>query len=267
MGIFFAQSQRLLIGNTMRDIPFQFIMSRCLIGEDIRYDPSLDKLRKNICSVPEEGDGKRLPFLFGVHRTIESLTKIRGFHVDIICVEPALDAFFVYLDNDGHAIIHSDGQGLCATHASEAGCEHELALERSLKMSGCHRGQCFVCSLEDSLGAYIDPASCCHLPIHSEAFCLEAAEFIPCGPLGDDLCVRNQNTWGVWVGLEDSHRFSRLHDESLVIPEVKQALHNGLITLPVSGGFSSATVDDELFRKFGHIRVQVVHHHAQGPFL
>src|SRR5215207_676611 len=68
------------------------------------------------------------------------------------------------------------------------------------------------------------------------------------------------------VTLEDDHGFSRLHKKRFILLQVFERFKNGVERFPGTGGFSTPTVDNEVFRLLGYFGVEVVLDHAIGSF-
>ncbi len=69
------------------------------------------------------------------------------------------------------------------------------------------------------------------------------------------------------MGSKDPHRFAALYQQSFVVLQAPESVHDGVVALPVSGGLAPAPIDDEFFRRLRHVGVQIVHQHSQGGFL
>ena len=117
----------------------------------------------------------------------------------------------VDLDDQGHALVHGDGQRLRAAHLAQAGSEHELALERGPALLAGQAAEGLVGALEDALGADVDPGAGGHLAVHDQALLLPAVEVLLGGPMGDDVAVGDQHARRVLVGAEDGDGLAALH--------------------------------------------------------
>src|SRR5262249_54580150 len=72
---------------------------------------------------------------------------------------------------------------------------------------------------------------------------------------------------GQLVGADDADRLARLDEERLVVFELPECCDDGVKRLPAPGRLARAAVDHEPVRVLRHLRVEVVHEHAQGGFL
>jgi hypothetical protein len=77
-----------------------------------------------------------------------------------------LDVRRVNLDGKADALVHRDSQWLRATHATKSGGECHGVLERAAVVLARRLGKRFVRSLDDTLGADINPRASGHLAIH-----------------------------------------------------------------------------------------------------
>src|SRR3989338_2103105 len=100
-------------------------------------------------------------------------------------------------------------------------------------MAGTARGKRLIRSLEDSLGADIDPTSCRHLAVHRQAEPFEAAELVPRCPLWNKHRVADEDAGRVRMRLEDPHGLSGLDDQRFVVLQLLQARDDGVKALPV----------------------------------
>ena len=170
----------------------------------------------------------------------------------------------VDLDDQGHALVHGDGQRLRAAHLAQAGGQHELALERGPALLAGQAAEGLVGALEDALGADVDPGAGGHLAVHDQALLLPAVEVLLGGPVGHDVAVGDQHARRVLVGAEDGDRLAALHQQRLVGFQVFEGAQDGVEALPVAGRLAAAAVDDQVVGVEGHLRVQVVLQHAVG---
>src|SRR5690349_24923978 len=69
------------------------------------------------------------------------------------------------------------------------------------------------------------------------------------------------------MGAEDADRLARLHQQRLVAFERPQRAHDGVEAVPVARRPPRAAIDDQIVGPLGHLRVEVVHEHAQGSLL
>jgi hypothetical protein len=69
------------------------------------------------------------------------------------------------------------------------------------------------------------------------------------------------------VSFENPHRLSRLDEERFIVFEFQKGADKGIETLPVPGGLSRASVDDEVIGFFTVLGVQVITEHPEGSFL
>jgi hypothetical protein len=68
-------------------------------------------------------------------------------------------------------------------------------------------------------------------------------------------------------GAKDADRFAGLNEQSLIVLEALEGAHDGIEAFPITCGATDASVDHELARVLGHLRVQIVVEHPQSGFL
>ncbi|KAG1539395.1 hypothetical protein G6F50_014514 [Rhizopus delemar] len=68
------------------------------------------------------------------------------------------------------------------------------------------------------------------------------------------------------MGLEHADRLARLHQQGLVVVQVGERFDDLVIAVPIAGGAADAAIDHQFLGVLGHVRVEVVHQHAQGGF-
>jgi hypothetical protein len=66
------------------------------------------------------------------------------------------------------------------------------------------------------------------------------------------------------VGAEDGHRFAGLNEECLVVFERSECLKDGIEACPIPCRLAAAAIDDEIFRFFSDLRIEVVLDHPIG---
>ena len=69
------------------------------------------------------------------------------------------------------------------------------------------------------------------------------------------------------MSFEYPDRLAGLDQERLVIVEGFQSGNYGFVTVPISGRFARASVDDEILRTLGNLFIEIVHEHAHRSFL
>ena len=69
------------------------------------------------------------------------------------------------------------------------------------------------------------------------------------------------------MSAEFSNRFTRLHQQCLVVSQLAQGVHDRVEGFPTSGRPPGTTVDDKPIGRFRNFRVEIVHEHAHGGFL
>ena len=89
---------------------------------------------------------------------------------------------------------------------------------------------------------------------------------LPSGPVWYQVGIGDQHSRCVFVGFENANWFARLHQQGFVVVQFFQAGDDLVETFPIACGAAYATVYHQFFWVFRHIRVEVVHQHAQWRF-
>src|SRR3954469_21973897 len=79
--------------------------------------------------------------------------------------------------------------------------------------------------------------------------------------------VRDENARSVIVSLEDANRLAGLDQKGLVVFQLAQRIDDGVEALPITGGLTRTTVDDQVLRPLRNLFVEVVVEHAQRCLL
>jgi len=264
-GVGEAQLIGLLHGEAGGNIHQGFVGGR-LVRDHIRRNAAHDQLLIDIGGVPDQTDGIRRPgrlvLLDEGHGLFERIHN----GIDVANLATALGALPIDFHNQPDAFIHGYGHGLGTTHASQAGGEHEPALERfpaPLPGKGPER---LIGALQDPLSADIDPGTGRHLTVHDEALASQLIEVLPSGPMRHEVGVGNQDARGIRMSLEDDHGFPRLDKKGLVFLKVLERIQNGVERIPGARSLPPAAVDYEILRPLGDLRIEVILNHPIGRF-
>ena len=130
--------------------------------------------------------------------------------------------------------------------------------------AGFHEG--FVSALHNPLAANVDPAPGGHLTIHRQPFGIQLVEVFPRRPVRHQVRVGDQHAWRIFMGFEYADRLAGLHQQGFVVFEMSQGFYNCVIAFPVTRGAAYAAVDHQLVGVLRHLRVEVIHQHAQRGF-
>src|SRR5471030_980859 len=68
------------------------------------------------------------------------------------------------------------------------------------------------------------------------------------------------------MSAENTHRFTRLYQQSFVLTQFAQAVEDRLKSWPVAGGFTNSAVHHQILRAFSNVRVKIVLQHAVSGF-
>src|SRR3954447_12508408 len=66
---------------------------------------------------------------------------------------------------------------------------------------------------------------------------------------------------------ENSNRLAGLNEERFVIIEFLQRMNDGVITIPVPGGFAGSAINHQIARTLADFFVEIIHQHAHRGFL
>ena len=89
---------------------------------------------------------------------------------------------------------------------------------------------------------------------------------IPIRPVRHDVRVGDQNTRRICMGLHNSNRLARLHDQRLVRFKVFQTGNNPVEIIPCPCRPPDASIDHKFMRILSHFGMQIVHQHAHRSF-
>ena len=165
------------------------------------------------------------------------------------------------------AVVHRDRQRLGTTHPAQPGGQRDRARQRSAELAPADLGEALVRSLQDALGADVDPRPGRHLAVHREAECLEPAELVPVAPLRNQVGVGEQHARRPLVGAEHADRLAGLDEHRLVGGECRQRACHRVEGVPAARRSAGTAVDDEVGRAFGDLGVEVVVQHPVRRFL
>ena len=253
-------------GPAGRQVAVEWVVGAGLVGDHVRAHAALDQFRQDLCGVAQQGDGDGLAFLGVLGDTRQGVVEVGGLLVDVAAAQAEVDADLLALDVQRAGAGQGRGQWLRAAHAAEAGGEHPTAGQVAVVMlaAGFHEG--FVGALNDALAADVDPAAGGHLAVHGQALGIQFVEMLPTGPVRYQVGVGNQYARGVAVGLEHADRLTGLHQQGFVVVQIGEALDDLVVALPVARRTADTAVHHQFFGILGHLRVEVVHQHAQRRF-
>jgi len=238
-----------------------------LIGENIRHHVTAHQLGEHLGDVADEPDRMGAVLCLRGEHFVERFIQVRAQLVAVSGFHSPFDASGVDLHAQECPAGHRCGQRLRSAHLAKARSQHKSSLQGAVEVLARALGERLERALQDSLRADVDPGARRHLAIHREAHLLQAAKLVPVRPAGDEVRVGDQHAGGLRMGAENTDRLATLNEQGLVILQPLQRLYDRVVAVPVSGGLARAAVHDELVRIFGHLRIQVVHEHAQGALL
>ena len=181
--------------------------------------------------------------------------------------QAAVGTPIVYFHNQPHAFVHGHGQGLRAAHFPQSGSKNPFAAQGGPARLPRRGGKCFICALQNTLRANVNPASRRHLPIHDQPFSFPFIEIFLGSPVRHNVGVGNEDARGIGMGAENGNRLAALHEQRFIILKLAQRFKNGVKCIPIAGGAPPSAVDDEVFGVAGDFGVEVVLQHAVGGLL
>ena len=125
-------------------------------------------------------------------------------------------------------------------------------------LAGCRR-ECFIRSLNNALGANVNPASRGHLAVHRELERFEAVEFVARCPMRYQVRIRNQDARRMGKGSKHSDGFSGLNQQRLIVFQTAQCAEDRVKRVPASHGASRTSVNDQFPGILGDLFVEIVH--------
>ena len=242
-------------------------MGRGLVGHDVDSDAAPKQLGHHLGGVPDQPHAPAATLLLGGQRLGHRGVKVVGVLVEVPVLDPPREPGLVHIDDQAGTLVQGDRQRLRAAHAATAGGQGERAGQRAAEPLGGHGGERLVSSLDDPLGADVDPAAGRHLPVHRETEGLEATELGPGRPVPDQVRVRDQHPRSPFVRAEHAHGAAGLDQHRLVVGEGRQRSHQSVEGRPVPGCPAGSAVDDQRLGVLGDVRVEVVRQHPQRRLL
>ena len=253
-------------GPTDGEIAIHRIVRTGLIGHSIWFDALLHHLRKDLGGVAKKGDGDRLAIGFGLIKQLHGMFEIGCLRIDVAGAESHIDATLLAFDGEHTGTGHGSGSRLGAAHAPESGREDPTSGPIAVVVLPRHLGKGLVCALNNALATNIDPTTGSHLAVHHQTLGIEFVEMLPIGPVRYEIAVGNQHTGRIGMSAEHAHRLSALDEQGFGIVQLLERGDDLIERLPVTGRLADSAVHHQIFRTFGHIRIEIVHQHAQWCF-
>jgi hypothetical protein len=100
-----------------------------LVGDDVRTNAAHDEFGKDACGVGDQPDRQRLAGAAGVLGPRHRFFEIGADSVQLPQRQPALRPRPVDFEDQRHAFVHRDGQGLGSAHLTQSGRNDELPLQ------------------------------------------------------------------------------------------------------------------------------------------
>jgi hypothetical protein len=242
------------------------IVRRGLVGNDIGTNAATDEFREDFRRIADQADGFRLARLGPLVDQRQRLIERMRLRIDITGAQAEIDAGFIAFDGKAAGAGHDGGERLCATHAAETAGENPLALQVAFIMLAAGLDKGFIGTLHDALRTDIDPRTGRHLAVHGKALLIQLVEMIPVRPVRHEVGIGDQDARRVLMGAEHADRLAGLHDEGFILVQILQRRDDTVEIVPGAGGAADAAINHQLMRALGHVRVEIVHQHAQRRF-
>ncbi len=262
----FAESIGFFAGEAGGVIAVEGVVGGGLVGEGVGGEVFFEEGFEEIDGVAEPADGSGFVVCFGFEGTGDGGVEVGFEDIEVAIVDALFEAFDTDISHETDAFVHGDGEGLSAAHAATAGGDVEGSFEGATEVLAGALGVGFVGSLEDALGADVDPGAGGHLAEHDETLGGEFIEMLLSGPVRDEVGVGDDDAGGFEGGLDDTDGFAGLDEEGFVGFEVFETVDDSVVAFPGTGGLTPSAVDDEFIGFFGDFWVEVVHEHAHGGF-
>ncbi len=223
-------------------------MGAGLVGDQVGHDPTAHQLGQEVGGIGAHADRQGAPGGDRLLRASDRLVDVVRGEIEVAGLEPSRDPPAVDLGRQEDAAVHRGRERLRPAHPTQTGGDDQPAGEAAAEVLARRLGEGLVGSLQDPLGADVDPGAGRHLAVHDQALAVQLVEVLPVRPGGHDQRVRDQDPRRVGMGAEDADRLAGLHEQRLVVAERAQGAHDGLEALPVARSLADPAVDDEVLR-------------------
>ena len=239
-------------------------MRRGLVGDDVDLDAAAQQLGEHLGRVADHADGQRPPLLLGREALRDGVVEVRGDHVEVAVVDPALQPALVDVDDEADAAVHRDRQRLRAAHAAAAGGQRaasrrgcrRTAWPRRRRTSrrcpaGCPGCRCRSTTRRSSGRTSSGPSCSSRRNSGQVAQSPTRLEFA--------ISTRGAHSWvrSTPTGRPDCTSIVSSCSSVVRVRTMASKL------APVAGGLAGAAVDDQVVRVLGHLGVEVVLQHPQ----
>ena len=183
-------------------------MGAGLVGDYVDDYATAHDFGEHVGAVAYQAHGQRPAFAAGGFAKAQCFVEVLGDGIGIARGDAAFDAATVDVDSQNDAVVKRYGEWLSATHAAHAAGDDKLSLERAAEVPVGEGGKGLEGSLENTLGADVDPTAGGHLAVHHQALAVELVEVFPGGPFADKVGIGDDDTRRHLVGGKDSDRFA-----------------------------------------------------------
>ncbi len=179
----------------MRHITNKRVVGTGLVGKCIGNYIPLYQTIKQINGIAQHTNAFGFTFAAVMHSSVYGIINAGMFFIQVFCFNAFINAPFFYFSNQCHTFVHGNGQRLCATHTTEAGCYIQSSFECAAKMFVGNSCIGFISALHNALAADIYPRTSRHLAIHHQAFLFQFIKMFPVGPIGNQLRIADKYPW------------------------------------------------------------------------
>ena len=130
-------------------------------------------IRKHVGGVTQQTHRDSPAVVVGILDQLERVIQIVGPRIEVAGPQARLDRLHAAFHCDHRGAIHGRCQRLGAAHATEPRSQYPPAFERAAKVLSGQFCKRFIGSLNDALGADINPGSGRHLSVHHQALLIQ----------------------------------------------------------------------------------------------
>ncbi len=238
-------------------------MAGAHLGDDVRPPAQRQRPGEHLRRVAVHADAQGAALRLRLLGQLDPLLQRVGLNVQEFLVDAGGDDVGVGVHHQADAAVHGHGAGLVRAHAAQARGEQDAAGQRPAEVLLPDGAQRLEGALDHALRPDVLPRPGGVLREHRQVLVLQVIEDGP-GRL-HDVGVGHHHARGQPVGFEDRHGHAGLDRQRLVVFQVQQSLHDGVVRFPVARALPDAAVDHQPLGRLGILHV--VFQHAQQRLL
>ena len=217
--------------------------------------------------VSHYADRDQLARVPSLQRALDGGIERRRLDVEVALLESTLNARSIDFRDQRGRFIHRRRERLRAAHPAQTSGDDQFSAKRIVEARLCYRREALVRPLQNSLGSNVNPRAGRHLSVHREPEGVETAEFVPGGPMRDEVRVGDEHARRILMRLENADRFTRRDEHRLVVLQSFECRDERVEAFPIARRLSDPAIDDELLGTLGDLRIEIVHQHPKRRFL